>query len=131
MVSTLWRAEFVTKPVLSIVFIIILPLLAILLPVPASAQLTRGFVSGTISDASGAVLGGVLVTLTKKDTNITRDTITNGTGFYRFAGVEPGEYTIEFLLAGFETRRVETVSVSTAQEVTVNQALNVGGITSE
>jgi hypothetical protein len=130
MVSRLWRAEFVTKLVLFIVFIIISLLLAIPLPV-ASAQLTRGFISGTISDASGGVLGGVQVTVTKRDTNITRNTLTNGTGFYRFAGVEPGEYTIEFQLAGFETRKVETVGVSTAQEVTVNQALNVGGITSE
>src|SRR5262249_22946794 len=63
--------------------------------------------------------------------SISRDSVTNEAGFYRFAAVEPGEYAMEFKLGGFETRRVDAVTISTAQEVTVNQTLNPGGITSE
>ncbi len=98
---------------------------------PLAAQLTRGFISGTLSDKSGGVLTGVQVTITKKETNISRETLTNEVGFYRFAAVEPGEYIIEFKLAGFETHRVDAITVSTAQEVTANQSLTIGGITSE
>ena len=98
---------------------------------PLAAQLTRGFISGTLSDKSGGVLAGVQVTITKKETNISRETLTNEVGFYRFAAVEPGEYTIEFKLAGFQTQRVDAITVNTAQEVTANLSLTIGGITSE
>src|SRR5207245_1209350 len=68
---------------------------------PAGAQLTRGFVSGTLTDASKAIVAGVNVTITNKATNISRETVSNDVGFYRFAAVEPGDYTVEFKLPGF------------------------------
>lgn len=98
---------------------------------PAGAQLTRGFVSGTVTDASRAVIPGVLVSITNKSTGISRETVSTDAGFYRFVAVEPDTYSIEFKLAGFETRRVDNVTVSTAQEVTLNQTLNVVGVTTD
>lgn len=97
----------------------------------ANAQLTRGFVSGTVTDATGAILSGAQVTITNKATNISRETVSNDTGLYRFAAVEPGTYSVEFSLAGFEARKVENISVSTAQEVTLDQTMSVGGVTAE
>ncbi|MBI4474090.1 MAG: TonB-dependent receptor [Acidobacteria bacterium] len=98
---------------------------------PIEAQLTRGFVSGTVTDATGAILAGVQVTITNKATNIARDIVTNDVGFYRFVAVEPGDYAVEFRLAGFETRKVDNITVRTAQEVVLNQTLAVGGVTAE
>src|SRR5207249_817675 len=98
---------------------------------PAAAQLTRGFISGTISDTTNAVMAGVQVTLTSKTTNISRNTLTNDVGFYRFAAVEPGEYSLEFKSAGFETHRIESVGVNTAQEVVINQILGVSNVSAE
>jgi outer membrane receptor protein involved in Fe transport len=95
------------------------------------AQLIRGFISGTITDSSNAVVPGVQVTITNTGTNITRETRTNELGFYRFVAVEPGSYSVEFLAPGFENRRVPSVSVSTAQEVVINQTLNVTATTAE
>src|SRR5690242_16846784 len=69
---------------------------------PVSAQLTRGLISGIVSDATGAILSGVEVTITSTATNTSRDTVTNDVGFYRFTAVEPGGYTVQFRLAGFE-----------------------------
>ena len=97
----------------------------------ASAQLTRGFISGIVSDASGGVIAGVQVSVTNKATSISRQTTTNEAGLYRFAAVEPGDYTIQFQLAGFESRKIDAIAVSTAQEVTLNQTLTVGGVASE
>jgi outer membrane receptor protein involved in Fe transport len=98
---------------------------------PVSAQLTRGFISGVVSDASAAILTGVQVTITNTATNISRDTATNDVGFYRFTAVEPGAYTVQFRLAGFEEHKVSSVTVNTAQEVTINQTLTVGGVGAE
>ena len=91
----------------------------------ASGQLTRGFISGTVQDASPAVIPGVKVTITSKATNISSETETNNLGVYRFVAVEPGVYAIEFHKPGFERKRVENVQVSTTQEVVLNQTLGV------
>jgi len=112
--------------------VLILPVLALVCVTQiAQAQLVRGFVSGTVTDTTNAILAGVQVTLTNKATNISRDSVTNDVGFYRFAAAEPGEYSVEFKLAGFESHKVESITVNTAQEVVVNQTLAPGGITAE
>jgi outer membrane receptor protein involved in Fe transport len=98
---------------------------------PLFSQLTRGFVSGVITDPNGGVLVGVQVTVTNKATNVSREAITNDVGFYRFAAVEPGDYAVEFKLSGFQTRKVDPVTVTTAQEATINPVLMVGGVTAE
>lgn len=97
----------------------------------AEAQLIRGFISGTVTDASNAVITGVQVTITNTGTNISRQTLSNEFGFYRFVAVEPGNYSVDFAASGFENRRVAGVTVSTAQEVVINQTLTVGGVATE
>src|SRR5262245_27896039 len=95
------------------------------------AQLIRGFVSGTVTDSGGAVVPAVQITLTNVSTNVTRNAETNPSGFYRFAAVDPGEYAIEFRVPGFETRKVENVLLTTAQELVLDQVLNVGEVVTE
>ncbi|MEJ7606400.1 MAG: carboxypeptidase regulatory-like domain-containing protein [Bryobacteraceae bacterium] len=90
-------------------------------------QLTRGYISGTVQDATNAVIPDVQVKIKNRDTNATLGIETNDSGIYRFAGVEPGTYSVEFTKAGFEVRRVENVIVGTNQEVTINQTLGVSG----
>src|SRR5262249_15059323 len=105
--------------------------LALSVSIAAGAQLTRGFISGAVTDASNAILPGVQVTITHKATNISRQALTSDAGLYRFVAVEPGTYAIEFKLNGFATRRVDDIAVGTAQEVVVNQTMTVGGVTAE
>jgi hypothetical protein len=90
------------------------------------SQLTRGYISGTISDASGAVVTGASVKIVNTGTNIERSLSTNEVGVYRFAAVEPGNYTVEFTKPGFESRKVGPVTVGSSQEVVVNEVLAVG-----
>ena len=37
---------------------------------PLEAQLTRGFISGTVTDTTGAIMAGLQVRITNKATNI-------------------------------------------------------------
>src|SRR5260370_23286691 len=90
-----------------------------------SAQLTRGFVSGSVTDTTNAVIPGVQIVLTNNQTNISRETVTNDLGFYRFVAIEPGDYSIEFRMSGFETHKIDNVTVKTAQEVVINQTLAI------
>src|SRR5262249_37894123 len=79
-------------------------------------------ISGTVQDQSGAVVAGVSITIVNTATGIKRDTATNAAGIYRFAAVEPGSYTVEFLKSGFEAAKVGGIEVRGAQEVVVKRA---------
>jgi hypothetical protein len=91
-------------------------------------QMTRGFISGTVQDATGAVIPGVKVFIVERSTNAQRSSETNESGVYRFVAVEPGTYSVEFTKEGFEVRRLGSVRVDANQEVTVNQTLAVGAV---
>ena len=53
---------------------------------PALAQETvnSASVSGRVTDPQGAVVPGALVTARQTDTNVTRETVTDGEGRFRF-----------------------------------------------
>ena len=55
-------------------------------PALSAAQITRGAVSGTVRDATGAVVPGASVTVTNMDTNISRSVVTDAQGFFRVPG---------------------------------------------
>ncbi len=76
--------------------------LSLVLLVPAAfAQLTTGSLSGTVRDSTGAVIPNANVSLTHQETNDTRVTVSNDTGYFTFAAVQPGSYTVSVSAAGF------------------------------
>src|SRR5437763_997791 len=82
----------------------------------AYAQLTRGFISGTVSDSTGAVIPRAKITLTEQSTGVRHASVSNDAGVYRFVALESGTYTVGFEREGFETVRLEDIELSTAQE---------------
>src|SRR5262245_32272401 len=91
--------------------------MALLLATPAAAQITRGAISGTARDATGAVLPGATVAVTNMATNISRTIITDAQGFYRVAGLDPGRYAVRAELAGFTTVENKNIDVRTASDI--------------
>lgn len=68
------------------------------------AQTETGSITGTIVDASGAVVPGVTVTLTSPALiGGPRSTVTTDLGTYRFIALSPGSYDLKFELSGFQT----------------------------
>jgi len=92
----------------------------------AGAQTLTGTVTGTIKDDQGGVLPGVTVSLAGRQG--TRTTVSDDTGAYRFAGVDPGTYTLIAELSGFQTRRQENVVVQVGTPLTIDLSLGVGGL---
>jgi outer membrane receptor protein involved in Fe transport len=105
-------------------------LLLVMLTVAAAAeaQLTRGTISGTVTDASGAVLPGARVTITNQDTGLVRSATASDDGLFRAPALEPGVYTVRFELDGFQTVENKNIAVKTSDEVTLNIALAVGSL---
>ena len=88
---------------------IVLILLVLTAPLPIAAQSLTGTVTGTIKDEQGGVLPGVTVTLTGKTG--ARTGVTDSEGAFRFAGVEPGTYSVTAELTGFRPTQQERVIV--------------------
>src|SRR5580704_17953322 len=61
----------------------------------ARAQTSRGTVSGTVLDASGAAVAGAHLILTGEETGVRLPTESNATGVYRFNAVDLGVYDLE------------------------------------
>jgi hypothetical protein len=67
------------------------------------AQSAGGNIYGTVTDESGAALGGVSATLKDPSTNATRTTTAGSQGEFRFLGMTPGTYKLTVSLTGFST----------------------------
>jgi len=85
-----------------------------LLPGHVMAQSISGTINGTLVDPSGAVIPGVEVTLLSERTGETRTTVSNDTGEFVFAAVQPGTYTVKVEKTGFRgfSRKGVTLTVS-------------------
>ena len=71
-------------------------------------------VGGTASDASGALVPGVMVTARNVNTGLSTVVVTNETGNYQFASLQPGIYRLTASLPGFGTKTYEKVELSRA-----------------
>src|SRR5690349_9802149 len=67
---------------------------------------------GNVTDATGAAMPGVNVSLTNKENNRILRTTTDGTGAYVFRQVEPGHYRFNFEQTGFTRQEVPEALVS-------------------
>ena len=68
----------------------------------ASAAQVLGTLTGTVRDASAAVLPGVTVEASSPALiEKVRTAVTDGTGQYRIINLPPGSYVITFTLTGF------------------------------
>jgi hypothetical protein len=91
----------------------------------AQATNTSGSVQGTISDPSGAVVPGALITLTNTGTGQTKNLKTDSAGFYNSGPLNPGNYSINVTAPGFTEVKATTV-VQISSIATDNYKLGVG-----
>ena len=96
--------------------------------VAALAQAGRGGVSGTVTDAGGAVVPGAEVVLLSHTTGVTQHTTANGTGSYTFMSLNPGEYQVTASHAGFASVARDNVTVAVDEVTQVNISLSVGTV---
>jgi hypothetical protein len=95
----------------------------------AFAQVDRGAITGTITDATGRVIQGASITLVNNDTNLSFTDSTDNNGFYRFSPIKIGLYTLTVSAPNFETRKQENIRVNVSQTVGLNLSLKPGAVT--
>jgi hypothetical protein len=73
---------------------------------PLSAQVTTGTVSGYVIDPSGKPVPSAVVAATDPHRGLSRETVTDAAGFYRFADLAPAVYDVSASAPGFERARL-------------------------
>ena len=68
------------------------------------------------------------ITLQNVDTNVLRETVSNGAGAYFFSSLPPGHYTLDFNMQKFQSQRISAFEVAVDQTVTINATLRVGDV---
>src|SRR5260370_40919855 len=77
-------------------------LILVLFAASAAAQDTTGTILGTITDASGAVLPGVTISVKNVDISQTRAIVSDAAGRYRMPLLQPGRHEGAGPLSGFQ-----------------------------
>jgi len=83
--------------------IVILLASVLAIAAPAMAQIDQGRLTGTVTDAQGAVLPGVTVTAKSPSLMGVRTTVSEGDGKYSIASLPSGPYELTFELSGFQS----------------------------
>ena len=102
--------------------------IAVLLTAFAVAQSEAGSIEGVVTDATGATVPGVAVTITNVATGATVKLTTDAQGFYSFRTQQAGEYELTFQLDGFKSVRF-VARISAAVKFRQNLILEVGVVT--
>src|SRR4029453_12048496 len=98
-----------------------------LLVSPCAFGQVNAVLTGTVSDSSGALIPGVEVTAKNINTGITDTRVTNETGNFVFPSLQPGNYTLQAALSGFQTASYNNVVLGQGQQVRLNFQLQVAG----
>ena len=100
--------------------------LLVLFATAAHAQFDTGSVTGTVRDASGAVVPDAKVTVTSTSTGVSLTQTTNGSGVYELVTVRPGTYVVTAEKAGFSIALVENVELQVAARLRVDLQMQTG-----
>ncbi len=91
------------------------------------AQSESATVVGTVTDASGAVLPGVNVTLRNTNTNATHTVPTAGDGNYTSPPLQPGPWSVSVEAQGF-TKMIQNVNLDVDQHARLDFVLKPGEV---
>jgi hypothetical protein len=90
---------------------------------------TTATIRGTVTDASGSVVGNASIAVLNEQTQVETRTVSNDSGGFVVPGLDPGSYDVTFTQQGFEAYKVTHVVLSPAQFATVDGVLKVGQVT--
>ena len=92
----------------------------------ARAQYEDGSLTGTIHDATGAVVSSATVTVTNVNTGIVTRVTSNGSGDYEVPSLRVGSYSIKAEAAGFAPAEATNIAIAVGGRQRIDLTLSVG-----
>src|SRR6266436_5456928 len=102
-------------------------IVVLILPLASRAQDT-GYISGTVTDKSGAAVAGAEVVVNNVGGSLTRTTTTNTDGAYVVAALPGGTYNLVVTAKGFQKFSATRIVLEVAQKTRLDVQLTVGGV---
>jgi hypothetical protein len=97
-------------------------------PAAAAGQTTYAAITGTVVDASGAVMKGAAITATNTETSVTTKATTNSEGVYTVPQLREGPYMLSVVAPGFREFIVTDIALVTRDLRHIDAKLEVGGL---
>jgi hypothetical protein len=96
---------------------------------PAWSQVDMGQISGTVTDNTNGALPGVKVTVIDEGNKVSKDTTTNGSGYYTFPNLPVGTYTVTAETSGFAKYSRSGIHLDAASQVNASIQMSLGSVT--
>jgi hypothetical protein len=106
-------------------------LLTLLSISPTSRAQDTGYISGTVTDKTGAAVAGADVVVRNTAGSLTRTTSTNGDGAYVVPALPGGTYDVSVSAKGFQKYIAQGVALEVAQKARIDVQLTVGAVSEE
>ena len=116
------------RPFAQISVVVVFVCAALLLPISASSQESRGKISGRVADSNGAAVPGASVKITDQARATTTTLTTNDDGLFEAPYLLPGTYQILVEATGFKKALQDKVTVAINETRTINITLDVGTV---
>jgi outer membrane receptor protein involved in Fe transport len=91
-----------------------------------SGQDTTGGIQGTVKDPSGAVVPGAKISIAGTSLMGNKVLVTDTSGYYHFANLPPGTYSLAVSANGFATTKRDGLTIEVGHLPTVDLVLKVG-----
>jgi hypothetical protein len=101
-------------------------MLSVSICAPLSAQVAGAALSGTVTDASGAVISGARILVKNLATGVTRNLQTDSAGFYAVPNLLPGTYEVTVSAPGFAIIVRTGITLTVGAQQVLNLSLSVG-----
>jgi hypothetical protein len=95
---------------------------------PLFAQSDKATITGTVRDATSAMVSDVVVKITNVGTNQVETVKTDRAGLYRVGNLSIGNYDVSFTKPGFKTVEREGIVLLISQVAEIDAVLPVGGV---
>jgi len=115
----------------TISLVICIALLTLVSLAPVSLAQDTGYISGTVTDKSGAAVAGAEVTVTNLAGSLTRVTVTNNDGAYTVPGLAGDTYNVSVSAKGFQKFTAKKVVLTVAEKARIDVVMTVGTLTEE
>src|ERR1039458_958604 len=119
------RQWCILRSLATIVFMVFM----ILLVASARAQQTTGGITGVVTDSQGGILPGANVEAVGDETGLKRSQVSGNNGYYAFANLPAGHYTLTVTHGGFEKQVLPSIAVEAGRTATLNMTLTIGAVT--